>query len=99
MDVPINDNWNMVSDSKVNSDTVKDLLVDRSAAVLPLTGEPVSDALTGTWMGTNGVAHSDETPGFAEANDYADNKDSREHHPETAEAGGAGGEGAAPWGR
>jgi len=99
MDVPINDNWNFVSDSKVNSDTVKDLLVDRSASIMPMTGEPISDALTAGWQGTNGVGHSDETPGFAEANDYMDNKDARHHHPMVAEAGGAGGVGAEPWGR
>jgi hypothetical protein len=99
MDVPINDNWSFVSDSKVNSNTVKDLLVDRSAAILPLSGEPVSDALTGTWMGVNGVGHSDESPGFAAANDYPDNQNSRKHHPMTAKAGGKGGVGAAPWGR
>jgi hypothetical protein len=99
MDVPINDNWNFVSDSKVNSNSVKDLLVDRSAAILPLSGEPLTDALTGPWMGINGVGHSDETPGFAAANDYRDNQDLRKHHPMTAKAGGEGGVGAAPWGR
>ncbi len=30
MDVPINDNWNFATDSQVNSDTVKDLLIDRT---------------------------------------------------------------------
>lgn len=50
MDVPINDNWNLVSDSKVNSDTVKDLLVDRSASIMPTTGEPLSDAITAGWQ-------------------------------------------------
>ena len=59
MDVPINDNWNFVSDSAVNSDTVKDLLVDRSASIIPMSGEPFSDALTAGWQGTNGVGHSD----------------------------------------
>jgi hypothetical protein len=59
MDVPINDNWNFVSDSAVNSDTVKDLLVDRSASIMPMSGEPFSDALTAGWQGTNGVGHSD----------------------------------------
>jgi len=100
MDVPINDNWNFLSDSKVNSNTVKDLLVDRSASVMPITGEPISDALTGGWQGTNGVAHSDNTPGFAEINDYPDNKGAeRPHHPMTAAIGGVGGAGAEPWGR
>lgn len=61
MDVPINDNWNFVSDSAVNSDTVKDLLVDRSASIMPMSGEPFSDALTAGWQGTNGVGHSDGT--------------------------------------
>jgi hypothetical protein len=42
IDVPVNDNWNIVSDSKINSDTAKDLLVDHTAAVMPLTGEPLS---------------------------------------------------------
>ena len=59
MDVPINDNWNFVSDSAVNSDMVKDLLVDRSASIMPMSGEPFSDALTAGWQGTNGVGHSD----------------------------------------
>ena len=40
-----------------------------------------------------------DTPGFASANDYPDNKDEREHHPMTADAGGEGGEGTDPWGR
>ena len=97
MDLPINDNWNFASDSMVNSNTVKDLMVDRNAALMPLSGEPLSDALTGTWMGINGVGHSDETPGFAAANDYPDNMDDRvwTHHPMTAKAGAVGGVGVA----
>lgn len=99
IDVPVNDNWNIVSDSKVNSDTAKDLLVDHTAAVMPLTGEPLSDGLVNTWQGINGIAHSDDTPGLASGNDYAANFDPREHHPMTADVGGIGGEGAEPWGR
>ena len=51
----------MHNQTAVNSDTVKDLLVDRSASIMPMSGEPFSDALTAGWQGTNGVSHSDGT--------------------------------------
>ena len=101
MDLPINDNWNFASDSKVNSNTVKDLMVNRNGAFMPLSGEPLSDALTGTWMGINGVGHSDYTPGFAATNDYPDNKDDRwmnMNYPITAKKGGRGGVGVRKYG-
>ncbi len=39
----------------------------KKANLMPLTGEPLSDALSGN-LYANGVGHSDETPGFAIAN-------------------------------
>ena len=39
----------------------------KTANVMPLTGEPLSDALSGN-LYANGVGHSDETPGFAIVN-------------------------------
>uniref|UniRef100_A0A7S4KB65 Uncharacterized protein n=1 Tax=Guillardia theta TaxID=55529 RepID=A0A7S4KB65_GUITH len=61
--VPVEDNWNLVTDSSVDYDKVKDELASHSVGnLLPYSGEPLTDFATNDWQGGNGVAHSQNFP-------------------------------------